>query len=248
MIYSKEFIEEVQFEALVALEECTKLPSDLHNKVEHYCSMMDYRRIQVLSNIIASTSFTDLFLEHTKNIGVDTVDSIRLYITAAQDLATNVGIDNLFYNEQYVEVIMASILKHEYNPKTRGDDAFDVDKNPTEYKSINMTSKSGGSFQFHWISRDKLASYERVKDVYFSLREGANIKGIWSLPMSVIFPYLVTEYNKAEMKRGIMVSNGIEKEKNIDAHKSFSLSKIIKLGAKKVYESEEQELSKKSRA
>jgi len=45
-----------------------------------------------------------------------------------------------------------------------------------------------------------------------------------------VLPQLEEVYQKGENKRGL-----IEKDKNIDAHKSFSLTAIKKLGADLVY-------------
>jgi hypothetical protein len=165
----------------------------------------------------------------------EAIGLIQEYVLAAERVAKEVGINHLFYNEQHIEVLIAAKLGHEYNVNTRGPDARDSFGDKVEYKTINIASSSKGSFQFHWISESKLASYAETKNIYFCVREGSHIKEIWELPMKVIIPDLIEKYEEAENKRAILVSGGIKKSKNIDAHKSYSLSTVKKLGAVKVY-------------
>lgn len=163
------------------------------------------------------------------------VEYLILCLTEAQEMSDSIGVKNLFYNERYVELIMAHLLGHTYNSNIRGHDAFDHNGDPVEYKSINLVSTNKGSFQFHWLSENKLNSYNEVKDVYFALRNDIIIEEIWKLSMDVIFKDLQKKFLKGEQQRFFLNDIGVHKLKNIDAHKSYSLNKIQYLGAELVY-------------
>ena len=183
----------------------------------------------------STTQFGSLFNESETN-NENSVAKISNHLKAAQEIAYTMGVKNLFYNEQYIELIVADLLGHTYNPNTRGTDAYDENGNMVEYKTINRASTRYGSFQFHWLSKDKLDSYSLAKNIYFVLRNDLIIDEVWKLPMSVILPDLWERYTKAEVKRLVLnVAAGSNKSKNIDAHKGYSLSTIKELGAALVY-------------
>lgn len=172
-----------------------------------------------------------------KSVTKSKVTMVSYYLKRAQEVAYTIGVRNLFYNEQYVELIVAELLGHTYNTLTRGADAHDGGGNPVEYKAINLSTTPRGSFQFHWLSKNKLDSYGSMKDIYFILRYDSAIEEIWKLPMSTIFSDLVEKYEKAETDRIMLntISND-NKNKNINAHKSYSLNKVKELGAILVYQ------------
>jgi hypothetical protein len=123
----------------------------------------------------------------------------------------------------YIELIAASKLGHSWSAHTQGGDAFEFGTNkPTEYKFINERSKSKGSFQFHWLSNDKMKELEKTENMYFGTRNGVSINKIYKLPTSVILPSIAAK------------ATGSDKT---DGHKSFSLANIEKMGAALVYES-----------
>ena len=88
-------------------------------------------------------------------------------------------------------------------------------------------SWSGGAFQFHWLSRTKIEKYSKTHKFFFVLRDGAQICEVWSLDNNIIYPLL---YKKAAEKGTLS-----EGKKKINAHLSFSLEQIKKLGAVKVF-------------
>ena len=153
------------------------------------------------------------------------IEKIRLLIERASNLAEQEGLGNIFYNEQYVEVLAASILGHTYNPGQGEDANNNGDK--FEYKSINLANKSKGTFQFHWLSKEKLEKYSKIKYFFFILRKNASIEKIYRLKGSAILDdlFLIAK------KKGTL-----DGSKKIHAHKSFSLSTILKKGAILVYD------------
>lgn len=189
---------------------------------------------------------TGAMLEYSKEgREKDSVASISNHLKQAQEIAFTIGIGDLLHNEKHIELIVADLLEHKCNPNTRGADAYDGNGDMVEYKSINLSTKSsgksGGSFQFHWISKAKLDSYRLVKDVYFILRHGVIINEVWKLPMDIVFPDFEKSYEKSEAKRLVLnadVNSNKNKDKNIDAHKSYVLSTVKKLGAVLVYSKE----------
>ena len=156
------------------------------------------------------------------------LEEISNHINEANKLARENGFGNIFYNEQYLEIIISNILNHKYT-EGQGSDAVDLDGFDVEYKTINLDNKSAGSFQFHWLSKNKIEKYEKCKNIYFCTRRGTEILEIYELKSEIILPFLI---NKAKEKGTYCENN----KKKISAHKSFSLSKIKSLGGKLIYE------------
>ena len=130
--------------------------------------------------------------------------------------------NNIFYNEKYMDYIIAKHLNLIVGTGTQGADALDEDGNDVELKTINMASKSKGSFQFHWLSKNKLDKYKKTKTVYFIYRFGPEIVKIIKCPMEYIFPELL----KRAKEKGTDTFDG-EGRPNTAAHWSISLEKSI---------------------
>tara|TARA_Y100000004_G_scaffold190669_1_gene248159 strand:- start:471 stop:947 length:477 start_codon:yes stop_codon:yes gene_type:complete len=147
------------------------------------------------------------------------IEKIYSLLKEAEDIAMSEGYGNIFYNEQFIELFIADRLGETWNKETQGGDAFDSEGNPTEYKAINMRSKSAGSFQFHWLSEAKIEKLKQCKTMKFVIRDGVTIKEIYELPTSKLI--------------------GLIEEKSMDntihGHKSFSLQNIIDMGAEKIF-------------
>jgi len=155
------------------------------------------------------------------------IEQITNLLVEADKIAVENGVNNLFYNEMYVELIAASKLGHSWSAHTQGGDAIEIETNkPTEYKFINERSKSKGSFQFHWLSNDKMNELKKTENMYFGLRDGVNINKIYKVPTSVLLPLIAEKATNSD---------------KTDGHKSFSLANIQKLGAELVYESVQEE-------
>jgi len=159
----------------------------------------------------------------------DAISKIAEHIRAAAQLARDHTLGNIFYNEGYVDLLIAQTLGHTYNEQTQGPDAYDEDGRWCEYKAINAKADGsfGGSFQFHWLSKPKIEKYRETHRFYFALRDGPEIKEVWSLDASVVVPLLE---EKAREKGTLDAS-----KTKTDAHKSFTLAGIKKLGAVKAY-------------
>ena len=150
------------------------------------------------------------------------VEKIVQLLSEADKIAKENGISNLFYNEMFMELFAAQKLGHNWNPHTQGKDATEPEQNsPTEYKFINLRNKNKGSFQFHWLSNDKMDELSKTENMFFGLRDGVDIIEIYKLPTTKILPLI------AEKATG---------SKKTDGHKSFSLKQIKELGAELVYE------------
>lgn len=150
------------------------------------------------------------------------VDRIHSLLLEAEKIAKdNLDLDNIFYNERFVELFTAAELDHEYGNNTQGGDALEVDINkPTEYKAINTRSKGTGSFQFHWLSENKIKKYRQTENMYFIMRDGVTPKEIYQVSTEKIMPYL---------------DKNATGSKDIDGHSSFTIDKLItELGAVKV--------------
>ena len=118
-------------------------------------------------------------------------------------------------------MFMANHLGHEYGNNTQGGDALDATETPTEYKAINLRSKSAGTFQFHWLSENKIKKYGQTNNMYFAIRDGVTIKKIYEVPTETIMPILEGK-----------ATGG----KSINGHAGFNEKKLVEqLKAKLVY-------------
>ena len=151
------------------------------------------------------------------------VKQIHSLLVEAESIAKKeLDLDNIFYNERFIELFMSDKLGHVYGNNTQGGDALEADINkPTEYKAINTRNKTKkGSFQFHWLSENKIKKYKETENMYFCVRDGVTIKDIYKVPTEKVSPYL---------------DKNATGSKDISGHASFSVEKLItELGAKKV--------------
>ncbi len=156
------------------------------------------------------------------------VKKISELLTEADTLARENGVDNLFYNEMYMELILADKLGHKWESHTQGGDAVENGK-PTEYKFINLRNKSGsGSYQFHWLSNDKMEELKKTKNMFFAQREGTKIKEILKCSTEKILPIIAEKATGTD---------------DIHGHKSFAHSTLIKLGAEIIFSEKKQQHS-----
>lgn len=152
------------------------------------------------------------------------VKQIEDLLLKAEKIANEeLGLVNIFYNERFIELFIAERLGHKYGNDTQGGDAVESDSGkPTEYKAINTRSKSGkGTFQFHWLSDNKIVEYKKTKNMYFAIRDGITILKIYKVSTEKIMP---------------LVDKNATGSKDIGGHAGFSERTLIdKLGAKLVY-------------
>lgn len=124
---------------------------------------------------------------------LESVKKIENLLKQAEKIAKNeLGLDNIFYNERFIELFTASKLNHSYGNNTQGGDAYEIDiQKPTEYKAINLRNKSkNASFQFHWLSNKKVEKYKQTDNMYFIVRDGVTIQKIYKVKSKNVFPYI----------------------------------------------------------
>jgi|TARA_B110000977_G_scaffold198040_1_gene282000 hypothetical protein len=159
---------------------------------------------------------------------MEAIKKIQALLVEAQQIAKDeFDLDNIFYNERFIEMFMANHLGHEYGNNTQGGDALDESGTPTEYKAINMRNKGkSGTFQFHWLSENKIEKYAQTNNMYFAVRDGVTIQKIYEVPTNIIMPVL-----EAKATGG----------KSINGHAGFNEKKLIEtFNAKLVYDSEKE--------
>ncbi len=121
------------------------------------------------------------------------VEEIERLLQKAEKIALDeLGLRNIFYNEQFIELFIADKLGHEFVNDTQGGDAIEKETGkPTEYKAINTRSKSkAGTFQFHWLSENKVEEYRKTENMYFCIRDGVTVKRIYRVPTNMIMPLI----------------------------------------------------------
>lgn len=143
------------------------------------------------------------------------IEKIINYLGNSIKIADDVGISNLLYNEAYVDLLIAVCLGHKYNIDTQGEDALDKNNNLVEYKCVvKKNGKYSGSFQFHWLSREKINKYRQCKYFYFVWRDKMKIEKIIRVRAEVLMPEIEKKAGRGGSTAG---------------HKSFSCSVIEKL-------------------
>lgn len=103
---------------------------------------------------------------------------------------------------------------------TQGFDALDENNTPTEYKTINVNNNICKTYQFHWLSDNKIIKISKTKNIIFVKRNNSKILEIVKLPTECIL-------NKILEK-----STG---DDSINGHIGFSHKKIMSLGGKVVW-------------
>jgi hypothetical protein len=132
------------------------------------------------------------------------------------------GETDIIYNNKCIEIVMAHKLGLTINKGTQGFDAFEKDGSPVELKcAIQKNNGTHGAWQFHWLSKNKLAKYRDTSFVYLILREGVSIIYAYKLKMSEIYKDL----EKKAREKGIFLQ---ERDDFHDAHYSISTIKKIK--------------------
>ena len=147
------------------------------------------------------------------------LNNMQTKLEEIEEMANELGISDYFRNKKFIEVNAANMLGHDWASKPYGADAYEMINNieyPTEYKA----AKEGGSFQFHWLSENKMNKIKETQNCYFLVTEGVKILSIYTIPTENI----LDEIN--EKATG---------SKSIGGHKSFSLKKLISLGAMQVH-------------
>jgi hypothetical protein len=146
------------------------------------------------------------------------IEKIQFHLEEIEKLASNLGINDIFRNKKFIEILAAQKLGHQWNDKPYGPDAYEKigeDTYPTEYKS----AKEGGSFQFHWLSVSKMIKIQECENIYFIVTKGVSILSIYAISTSRILG---------------LIGEKASGSASIDGHKSFSLDNLKELGAEQV--------------
>lgn len=156
-------------------------------------------------------NYIDCSNKNTRKRIIEIINKLRQGVKLADDM----GISNLLYNEAYVDLLIAVCLGHKYNIETQGADALDRDGNFAEYKCVvKKEGKYAGSFQFHWLSTEKIVKYRQCKHFYFAWRNGLKIEKIIRVEAKILLPEIERKAGKGGSTAG---------------HKSFSCGQIEKL-------------------
>lgn len=165
---------------------------------------------------------------------LELIKELLTKVEEIKNIGRKLGYNNILYNEQYKELEISIILGHIYN-EGQGEDAINMFGEGCEYKTM-MGEK--GSFQYHWISKDKLEKLRKTPHHYFITysKETGRIDKIYYLSVDKFIKDIEIVYLNSENKRKIINENSkVKKSKNIDAHKSYTLNKIKSMGAKLIY-------------
>ena len=142
------------------------------------------------------------------------VRKIRFYLDAIYEESLAFGIENPVHKDKWIEMIVCAMFDENCSITSRGSDA----ENEVEIKSC----QEGGSFQYHWISKNKDGKVKETKKLYCAIRNGSHFPRIYLLEGNSL-RRVIKEVREKSAKDG-----------SINAHKNFSEDQIIKFGAKLV--------------
>ncbi|MBI2968962.1 MAG: hypothetical protein HYY40_14265 [Bacteroidetes bacterium] len=147
------------------------------------------------------------------------INNIIKKLRQGVEIGGKMAIKNLLYNEGYVDLLIATCLGHKYNIGTQGADALDKHNNPVEYKCVaKKEDKYTGSFQFHWLSKNKVKKYRKCSHFYFAWRDGFEVEKIIRVKQKVLMNQIIRKKGRKGSTAG---------------HKSFGCKFIEDLVEKK---------------
>jgi len=159
----------------------------------------------------------------TSILGQDSIiHKIEKRLEEIQHLATNLGVRDIFRNKKFIEIFTAHKLGHEWNDKSYGADAYEMINGreyPTEYKSTQDNGNGPNSFQFHWLSENKIEKIKACHNIYFIITRGVTILEIYRISTSKIID-LISEKASGSI--------------SIQGCKNFQLPQLISLGAERI--------------
>jgi hypothetical protein len=134
------------------------------------------------------------YLDCSDDIIRTKVEEIIQNLSRGINVSNELKIKNLLYYEGYVDLMIAFCLGHKYNIETQGADAIDSDGKLVEYKCIVKKDMGyTGSFQFHWLSKNKISKYSECAHFYFAWRDGFTIEKIIKVETSILMPAIIAK-------------------------------------------------------
>lgn len=120
------------------------------------------------------------------------------------------NINDILYNQKYLELLAAQRHGLIYNPEQQGADATFPNGDEVEIKCC----KEGGSWQFHWLSNNKMDKIRRTTHLLFAIHDGYSIVRSYLVPTSRVLG---------------LIEQKATGTANIGGHKSFSEKQLRKM-------------------
>lgn len=142
------------------------------------------------------------------------IDSSQLTkgLQLIKDFCKQNGIDDVLYNQKYLELLAAERHGMVYNPDPQGADAT----NPSTGGDVEIKCcKEGYSWQFHWLSNNKMQKLRNTESFILAVHDG----------YAITRSYLV---DRAQLLG--MIESKATGTANIGGHKSFTEKQLAKLG------------------
>jgi len=125
------------------------------------------------------------------------------------------GIGDVLYNQKYLELLAAEKHGVSYNPEPQGPDAYNpITKGHIEIKCC----REGGSWQFHWLSNNKMQKLRDTEQMILAVHDGYRI----------IRSYQLMPSECSKLKH--LIESKATGTASISGHKSFSEKQLKKLG------------------
>jgi len=125
------------------------------------------------------------------------------------------GLSDVLYNQKYLELLAAQKHSMQYNPDPQGADAT----NPKTNGDIEIKCcREGGSWQFHWLSNNKMDKLRNTEQMILAVHDNYQIVRSYQLAP--------TQCNQLKM----LIERKATGTASISGHKSFSEKQLKTLG------------------
>lgn len=142
------------------------------------------------------------------------MDKLKQGLSLIRDFCKDNSIEDVLYNQKYLEIMAAERHGMIYNPNTQGADAT----NPITGGDVEIKCcREGGSWQFHWLSKNKMEKLKRTETIILAVHNNYEI----------LRSYKLDSTRCDQIK--ILIEQKSTGTSNIGGHKSFSEKQLKKL-------------------
>lgn len=142
------------------------------------------------------------------------MDKLKQGLSLIRDFCKDNSIEDVLYNQKYLEIMAAERHGMIYNPNTQGADAT----NPITGGDVEIKCcREGGSWQFHWLSKNKMEKLKKTETIILAVHNN----------------YEIVRSYKLDSTKCSQIKTLIEQKStgtsSIGGHKSFSEKQLKKM-------------------
>jgi hypothetical protein len=143
------------------------------------------------------------------------IDELEKGLDLIRKFCEENGIKDVLYNQKYLEIMAAKRHGMVYNPDPQGADAT----NPATGGDVEIKCcREGGSWQFHWLSNNKMNKLKKTEQMILAVHNNYQILRSYQLNPS--------QCNDIKL----LIEQKATGTSSIGGHKSFSEKQLKNLG------------------